>query len=373
MNFRMSFFAVSALVVLSLAGCEDVTAKNDVCKVPAKNLVNQVIPQTESTDAATTNSIYDESYQAWRAFDGASTWTQWISDRIFPSTTQTANLAYKFEAPTQIVAYSLRGRYDTLKDRLPKKWKLQASNDASASVDDPIDAPAWSTLDEQSEMVIGEQWISTGITATLRFDICTPGNYSQYRLVFEEVNGSSVVDLIEVELLAPQETSACLDLQNARLSDVVPPMTADEENISVIANSTYSFSYPAWKAFDNASTWTQFISGHNFRPFTEAVELSIDLNEATEIVAYSLKGRFDTLKDRLPKAWTLQGSNDGILWDILDTQEERDLDFWLSTETTTQAQFDLCHSVSYQNYRLVFTEVNGSSVVDLIEVQLLGQ
>lgn len=320
MNFRKSLFTTSTLLLFALTGCEDIAGTGDgessstiqssssqeelpnsseqdpsssseidrsssseidassssqidpsssslpdaVCSVPEQNLVNQVIPQTKSTGMATTTSLYDTSYSAWQAFDGASTWTQWISGRIFPSTTQTANLAYTFAVPTKIVAYSLRGRYDTLRDRLPKKWKLQGTSKSSASVNDPVDAPAWNTLDEQSEIVIGDQWISTGSAATLSFDICTPGTYSQYRLIFEEVNGSAVVDLIEVELLAPQVDPECLDLKKTSLIDVVPTMSA-EENASVSANSLYDNSYPAWKVFDDASKWTQFISGHNFK------------------------------------------------------------------------------------------------------------
>lgn len=170
---------------------------SEVCSIP-ENLINLVTRQDANTTAASANSTYSPNYPAWKAFDGdgASTWTQWISGKVFGPAAGSAELSYTFDTPTQVEAYSLRGRYDRLRDRLPRAWLLQGSKDDTN----------WLTLDKQSQVEIGDEWDSRNKVADLTFGICEPASYTQYRLVFTEVNGSSVVDLIEVELLGASPT-----------------------------------------------------------------------------------------------------------------------------------------------------------------------
>lgn len=56
-----------------------------------------------------------------------------------------------------------------------------------------------------------------------------------------------------------------------------------------------------------------------------------------------------------PKTWTLQGSNDGVSWTVVDTRT--DVTSWTFNETKT---FYFLNSTSYSYYKLDVTENNGN-------------
>jgi len=62
---------------------------------------------------------------------------------------------------------------------------------------DNMPAGGW---DQATGMEIGDEWNSTTSSARLTRQISAPGSYLKYRICLTAVNGSSVVDLIEIEM-----------------------------------------------------------------------------------------------------------------------------------------------------------------------------
>ncbi len=152
-------------------------------------------------NSATTNSTYSSSYSAWRAFDQSPTWSNWISGRFKNENYErTANIMFSSRGQKKVVSYELVGRPDYHQKRLPKNWKLQGSNSTSARVDDSIYNYGWRTIDTRTNITIGDEWQITNNRNRVSFAIKDPTYYHSYRLCISQVNGSDVVDLIEIHL-----------------------------------------------------------------------------------------------------------------------------------------------------------------------------
>ncbi|MGL1935480.1 MAG: hypothetical protein OCD01_10680 [Fibrobacterales bacterium] len=321
-----------------------------------------------SPGTATTNSEYG-SYPAWKAFDKEPGFTPWISDHDFRPGTGPANLMYLFDYKKTVVEYRIQGRFDSLKDRLPKSWIIQGTNSDAATANDALTDGAWTTIDTQNDITVGEEWQSTGITATTAYTVANPAPYTAYRICVTEVNGSSVVDIHELFLL------------EKGIEDITIHTTADDNRTS--STALYSSAYPAWKLFDGASNWTQWMSAHVFRPGTGPANVAYNFDDATVVREYTLRGRYDTLKDRLPKNWILQGSNaataiatdalDSDTWTTIDTRTDMEIGgAWNSDTNTASMTLEVQSPGDYTTYRICITAVNGSSIADLIELSFAG-
>jgi hypothetical protein len=82
----------------------------------------------------------------------------------------------------------------------------------------------------------------------------------------------------------------------------------------VSASSEYNnFSFLSWKAMDNNnSTYTLFNAATGW--------WKVHLFSAYVLYSYSLRANAIPEPNRMPKDWTLQGSNDNVSWTILDTR-----------------------------------------------------
>lgn len=154
------------------------------------------IPEPFSVSA---NSQYSSSYPAWHAFDNSKKWTAWISGHISAPLKKPAIIEYKFDKPTRVIKYIIRGRKDHLKDRLPKNWLLQGSNIETASVKDSLTDEKWDTLDKKENIDINHHWKTVNHFMAVQFYIKNRTAYKKYRLCITAVNGSTVVDIMEIE------------------------------------------------------------------------------------------------------------------------------------------------------------------------------
>ncbi|MEK7391187.1 MAG: discoidin domain-containing protein, partial [Fibrobacterota bacterium] len=364
-----SMIAWIAAVSFCLSGCQAVEPSNPLAAPPVQKLdsvAGDTVPKSERPILAdsgtcpnratleylrdssvvlnlktvaigniTTNSLYSMDYAPEYAFDGmpSGNWTQWISDDNFRPFTEPAVIQVEYTVPRVVIGYTLLGRYESLKDRLPKSWTLQGSNSSKASANDAVNNPYWTTLDTASNMAIGDQWNSPISYAGITRAISCPASYSRYRLCVMSVNGSSVADLIEVELLARPGGLLVFPRDSAKNPPrfavvvpkdtiVVPKDTVPVGRDTVFAvtdtfystNSVYDWSYGPENAFDHMppGNWTQWISDDLFRPFVKAAIIQVEYPKARRIASYTLMGRYESLKDRLPKDWVMQGSNDSI-------------------------------------------------------------
>jgi len=124
----------------------------------------------------------------------------------------------------------------------------------------------------------------------------------------------------------------------------------------VSASSAYSFR-PEWHAFDGTATcWIGIGGGVDW--------LQIDPGSAKVLGAYAILATTELA--RMPKNCTMQGSNDGATWAVLDTQAGQ---AWTNNETLTFRVPVV--SAAYRYYRLNITANNGDGTyTDIGELYL---
>ncbi|MGR6874005.1 discoidin domain-containing protein [Pseudomonas sp. HK3] len=270
------------------------------------------------------NYIIDESsnylmdhYRGWQVFDNNPS-TMWLSGGFVDD----AWVRYFFNQPTQVDQYTIHFTNGTVTTRAPKDWELQAFNGASwVPVDIRQNETNWQSSEKRS------------------YAVANPGSYSQYRLyVFDDNDDRPnivVLSIGELEL----RTCSCTETERK-----VPYLTDASPQLN--ASSHYSSYYP-WLAFDdNLSTfWLSAV-------YPSITTIEYDLQQATEIVEYTLTYANGSITSRAPKSFELQGWN-GYQWLQLDYRENQTN--WQGFESRTYA---VTYPGSYSKYRVYFTEDN---------------
>ncbi len=235
-------------------------------------------------------------------------------------------IQYDFAGDTAyaISSYSITSAND-VPERDPKNWELQGSNDGIS----------WISLDSRSDMVFTERHQ----TVSFSFTNATP--YRMYRLNITAAYGNSALQLAEIQLFANPEV------------DLTEGGSASDYGLSNPEGEDET------KAFDN-NTATKWL------PYASAGKLSYDFNgtDAYIVNRYSVSSAND-VPGRDPKSWTFEGSNDGIVWTVLDTRVNMTFPNRYQTEV-----FDFTNSTSYQMYRLNITANHGEGALQLSELQM---
>lgn len=130
--------------------------------------------------------------------------------------------------------------------------------------------------------------------------------------------------------------------------------------LSNVSESGHYSSYVGTNAFNESNTsgtdcWA--VSVNSLPQW-----LQYNLTEPVSINSYSIQRRNDTTGDA-PKAWTLQASNDGINWTIIDTRSNEIN--WSQAEARI---YDVTNKSSWLHYRVVFTESNNVSYLSVGEL-----
>lgn len=100
--------------------------------------------------------------------------------------------------------------------------------------------------------------------------------------------------------------------------------------------------------------------------FTQPVSITYSYDTPVEVENYSITAAKDgTAND--PKDWTLEGSNDGITWEAIDSRKGETF----SNRYATQL-YRLSEPATYSRYRLTVSAVNGGSLLHIDEFQLLN-
>ncbi len=155
--------------------------------------------------------------------------------------------------------------------------------------------------------------------------------------------------------------TAAVDISDT--NPTIPDLTSNNDQGYVVsASGTAGANYEAYRAFDateadavnNQGSWT--VGG-------STGWLQVDTGEPITIWKYDLKGIVPA--SRQPKDWQLQGSNDGVNFDVIDTQSN--INNWTSRETK---EFELAGSATYRYFRLNITDNNGDSFTGLDGFQL---
>ncbi|OME43863.1 hypothetical protein BSK59_33455, partial [Paenibacillus odorifer] len=129
----------------------------------------------------------------------------------------------------------------------------------------------------------------------------------------------------------------------------------------VSASSEYS-GYPAWYAFDRAST-SSWISANG--QMTGWIQYAF--TEQKDIVSYGITSREHAIARGDLKSWTLEGSNDGLVWNVVD--ERSNIEQWQSKEKRV---FSLKKKESYRYYKINVTEIHQVGNAPYISIGDIG-
>ena len=143
-------------------------------------------------------------------------------------------------------------------------------------------------------------------------------------------------------------------------TDCVPLMTAvTTDGVTVTDGGNLGTGYEGWRAFDNNSN-TRWGVAATFGM------LSVKLSAAKIIAGYSIRARNDTYLIDSPKSWTLEGSNNGTDWTVLDTQAG--VTAWSMNE---RKEFAISSPAAHLYYRLTISSNQSGTDTSVSEVELL--
>lgn len=153
-------------------------------------------------------------------------------------------------------------------------------------------------------------------------------------------------------------------------TSIVPVMTSNTAPSGVASASAVDSDYfAAWKAFDGSGVgWLM-----PYNVSSGWLEYVLPDGQTRHLVSYTIKPRVNDAEISAPRDWSIQGSNDGTTWDVLDTRagESR----WGSNQTNgISYELDTSQMMkSYSHFRLVITAKNeGSGYCGCAELTLMG-
>lgn len=143
-------------------------------------------------------------------------------------------------------------------------------------------------------------------------------------------------------------------------TDCVRLMTAaTTDGVTVSDSGNLGTGYEGWRAFDNDSNTRWGVAS------TSGI-LTITLASAKVVAGYSIRARNDSYLIDSPKAWTFEGSTDGVNWTVLDTQTNQ-----ISWAMNERKQFAVLSPASYSRYRLNISSNQSGTDTSVSEVELL--
>jgi hypothetical protein len=215
-------------------------------------------------------------------------------------------------------------------DRDPTHWELQGSNDASS----------WVTLDSRTEESF------SGRNQTREFIVENQKAYSYYRLFITKNGGSDAVQLSEWRLLS--------------LELIDPSLPVD-----LSLQSTLSVSHENADGAQGPEGSLKLIDRDTSTKYLASFEADFWLQQSLEtqrIVGHYTLTSGNDAPDRDPMDWELQGSNDGVSWEVIDTRNGETF-----TERNLTQSYTVQSTTAYLHYRLSITANNGGSAFQLSE------
>lgn len=142
----------------------------------------------------------------------------------------------------------------------------------------------------------------------------------------------------------------------------IPKMTSNTAPSGrAFSSSTWGSGYEPWKAFDRTENHYGSVSGSG-----GIGHLGYEFNTPIKIGKYAVRSTSSNYIS-LPKDWTFEGSNDGVVWDVLDTQVNQT---WTTANTDKEYFIDISKIGSYKMYRLNWTANGGNSNTNINELKM---
>lgn len=185
-----------------------------------------------------------------------------------------------------------------------------------------------------------------------------------------QVNGAAVgnggVGVIAIPVGTPPGTSPTDITQifcDWDTSNKVPIMTSETAPSGVVSYSSRYLSYQAWWAFAETVNTNGWVSNGGLPCW-----LQYQFPTAQAIISYSILPTTDGFSARVPLVWTLQGSNGGTDWTVIDSQTTN-VGSWSATIERT---FLVTSPGSYTHYRLNITSNGGDGYTSIKRLRLNG-
>lgn len=144
-------------------------------------------------------------------------------------------------------------------------------------------------------------------------------------------------------------------------NDLMTSNTTPAGNTVTYSSQYDAINYPAWKAFDGVGIGSY---GWITSTTTNTGWLRRQWSIARTFLSYTIlcSSTVSPYNSRLPKDWTIKGSNDGTNWTTIDTRTGYT---YVSDETKT---FTIASPGSYTYYEINVTATDGGGYVQIGEL-----
>ena len=341
----------------------------------------------ESGWAVSASSQYSSSYVPWYAFnDGTGSWHSAEPDG--------GPHWLKIQLPTKKVlsGYDLKARDDSASlIRAPKTWVLEGSNDDST----------WTELEPYHTN--DESWTGGSTPPARQFSISTTTAYKYYRVYITlATDNNEAVAIGEFTLNIKPPASPALNfdgynkltLENFDSMRQWPPTDgtrssptwSDSDKVADWTITGASYGNGSYKGTSSVAVWSD--SSNHAGPYwafnnddsTAENEcwhpqsivvaiLTIEMPSSMVLGSYELYYRNYTSYTEGPKDWTVEGSNDGSTWTVLDTRTNQPQ---VSAALAKIGTYTVSNSTSYSKYRLNVTANHGGSQTTIGEWKMFS-
>ena len=152
-------------------------------------------------------------------------------------------------------------------------------------------------------------------------------------------------------------------IKNTYYNDVSPILTGKESPAPYKASCSITTINDFWKVFDGKESTYFRTNISTSVPFTATLDYGE--GNAKAISAYILLCSYNTTFTM--NSWKFEGSNDGNIWDVLDTRSN------ITWTTNTKQEFTFYNMTAYRYYRFYISKKNGTNSVSMNTVQLLEE
>lgn len=274
------------------------------------------------------SSVYSTHY-TYKVLDGsAGTNNKWL-------TSGTTGWVSVFVGSKRILtSYEIQIPSDSAMARAPKNWTMEGTNDEVT----------WYTVDT----VTNETGWGNGEKRAFTCDDISAA-YRVFRLNVTANNGDgSYMGVGELYLYGEDPAETLTDF-------AVHDMTTDSSHSPYVASASTVQGSSAFNAFDGGIASAQKWLGNNHG--VDWLKLDVGLGNEQKLDSYIILAPDDGAMNRLPKNWTMEGSNDNSNWDTLDTVANSTS--WINREPRL---FDCdAKETTYRYFRLNITANNGDS------------
>ncbi|WP_063563073.1 hypothetical protein [Paenibacillus sp. O199] len=320
------------------------------------NLIPIMTSMTTPSGRAFSSSYANSGNNADKAFDNSDTYG-YVSGNG-----SVGHIGYEFVNPVRIGKYIVRSLSATYFPHMPKNWTFEGSNDDSN----------WTVLDTQ----VNQTWTTVNTDKEYIIDYSKAKRFKMYRLNWTANNGGPQVVINELKMFGVSYADKFLISSEDEIHSIVsykgtttaiPVMTSDTvPSGKAFAKSFYNASYAPWKAFNGIDDVEGYasLSGSGGIGY-----LGYEFPNAISLYKYVVRSNGSGYLDRMPRNWTFEGSNDGVNWNVLDTQTNQT---WTTQYTDKIYLLDApFHYMQFKMYRLNWTANNGfASYTDVNELKM---